>query len=49
MIPLRQSKFTLFSELDVLVNSAGILMSGSTLNLSLEDYDKVGIMNSKLR
>ena len=31
----------LFSGLDVLVNSAGILMSGSVETLAVADYDKV--------
>ena len=32
-----------FSGLDVLVNSAGILMSGSVETLAVADYDKVRI------
>ena len=32
-----------FSGLDVLVNSAGILMSGSVETLDVADYDKVNI------
>ena len=34
-----------FSGLDVLVNSAGILMSGSVETLDIADYDKVNIQS----
>ena len=35
------------SGLDVLVNSAGILISGATENLSWEDYDKCMNINTR--
>ena len=41
-------KKQIFPGLDVLVNSAGILMSGSVETLDIADYDKVRIGGSVL-
>ena len=38
---MREFENNFFSGLDVLVNSAGILMSGSVETLDIADYDKV--------
>lgn len=49
MIELKSHSFALFSvvALDVLVNSAGILISGPTETLSWDGYDTIMNINTK--
>ena len=39
--------YAFITELDVLVNSAGIVVTGDTASLSLEDYDRCMNINTK--
>ena len=42
-----QGSISIFTGLDVLVNSAGIVVTGDTASLSLEDFDRCMNINTK--